>query len=564
MSIKFATSENDLLCEGDGVPFLRLKTKLAEFLGPSQIRSIDQNTFSLPLTSAALAASVFNNAHGSVPVELASQIESFQKHEEARQAAMNAVLQNQTSDLPEPWKGVLDPAQAIAVSAMTTPGLLGLCLFDEQGIGKTVMTMAAYDVLRERGDAERLVIIAPVTMMNGWKEEIDRFLPGKYKIVVLDGDAESKRKKILTNFDVLVCNFESVPPLLTLLKGVAGNKKTVLAVDESFNIKNEEAARSIAVRELRRNCVKGFVMCGTPAPNSSIDVIHQFDVADDGYTFAGFVPPRDEETLVDSVSERIEGRGAFVRRLKEEVLPFLPEKNFQVVSVAMSGRQADLYEEARNKLELTLKSMDNATFKKKLTTYFSQRAVLLQICACPEVVDPSFDDVSAKLTALDELVERIVEKEGKKMIIWSFYVASLQSVFDRYKRYSPVLLDGGSTASQRADSVRRFQTDPEVRICVANPAAAGAGVTLHAASDAAYISFSNQAAHFLQSIDRIHRRGQAAPSVDYHLIVCRDTIEESEVQRLRAKELRQHELLGDQVKWPSSLDEALSELTRHE
>jgi SNF2 family DNA or RNA helicase len=138
----------------------------------------------------------------------------------------------------------------------------------------------------------------------------------------------------------------------------------------------------------------------------------------------------------------------------------------------------------------------------------------------------------------------------------------LREIFHRYKKYSPILLDGGSSASQRSRDVDRFQNDPEVRICVANPAAAGAGITLHSASDAAYVSFSNQAAHFLQSIDRIHRRGQTALSTDYHIIICKGTIEEGEVQRLRDKEVRQHELLGDNVKWPNSLDEALVELTQ--
>lgn len=562
MPLSFLKKDNDLLCEGEGVPLLRLKTNLAEFLGSSQVRSLNSKSFSLPLSSAALASSVFEKALGAIPDQLKERIDTYKTHEIAREDAMRGVLENRGLRLDESWNDTLDPAQAIAVSAMITPGLLGLCLFDEQGIGKTVTTIAAYDILRQKEEVERLIIVCPVTMMKGWREEINKFLPGRYETVVLEGTAAEKRKKALSHFDVLVCNFESIPPLLLVLKGVAGSQKTVLAVDESFNVKNKEAGRSVAVRELRRSCVKGFVLCGTPAPNSSVDVIHQFDVADDGYAFAGFVTPKDEKELLERVSERIEGRGAFIRRLKEDVLPFLPEKNFEVLSVNMTGRQAALYEDARNKLEISLKSMDNAMFKRRLTTYFQQRAALLQICACPEAVDPSFSDESAKLIALDELVKKLVGTEGKKLIIWSFYVASLQNIFYRYKAYSPVLLDGSSTASERAEAVHRFQNDPNVRICVANPAAAGAGITLHAASDAVYVSFSNQAAHFLQSVDRIHRRGQTASSVDYHLLVCRGTIEETEVQRLRAKELSQHELLGDRVKWPNSLDEALSELSK--
>jgi len=561
MALIFKVQNSQFICEGEGMSFLQLKTKLSGFLGHGQITNLGPKAFSIPLIAAVAASSVFKETYGSVPAELAGETDIYEKHRMARDEAMKGVEEDKIAPLPAPWPGTLDPAQAIAVTAMTAEGLLGLCLFDEQGIGKTITALAAFDVLKERGDTDCLVIVCPVTMMGGWKSEIEKFLPGKYRVRTAEGSAEEKRKAVLSPFDVLICNFESVPPLLIALKGVLGARKATLAVDESFNVKNKEAFRSVAIRELRDYCVKGFVMCGTPAPNSAIDVISQFDIADSGYTFAGFVPPKDEEDRTQRINERIAQRGAYVRRLKEEVLPMLPAKDFKLVSIVLSGRQAALYEEARGQLELSLKSMDNASFRKSLASYFQQRSALLQICACPEAVDPTYSDTSGKIIALDKLVEEIVERGQKKLIIWSFYKASLHSIMERYQKYSPVLLDGSSSAKERADSVHRFQTDPNVRICVANPAAAGAGVTLHSASDAAYVSFSNQAAHFLQSLDRIHRRGQTADNVNYHLLVCRGTIEETEVQRLRQKEVRQHELLGDETKWPNSLDEALAELT---
>lgn len=561
MSFNFKIQNSQLLCEGEGVSFLRLKTSLSGFLGHGQIITLGKKTFSLPVISAVTASSVFKEVCGKIPEELIGETAVYDRHRVARDAAMQGVLENKVLTLEIPWPEILDPAQAVAVSAMTTEGLLGLCLFDEQGIGKTVTALAAFDILKQRSQTDCLVIVCPVTMMGGWKKELEKFLPGKYLIKTAEGSAEEKRKAVLSSFDVLICNFESIPSLLVALKGVLGTKKATLVVDESFNVKNKEAFRSVAVRTLRDSCVKGFVMCGTPAPNSAIDVISQFDIADSGYTFAGFIPSKDEGERTRRINERIDQRGAYVRRLKEEVLPMLPEKNFNLVLITMTGRQAALYEEARQRLELSLKSMDNTTFRKSLTTYFQQRSALLQICACPEAVDPTFSDTSAKLDALDKLVEKVVENGNKKLVIWSFYRASLQSIMERYKKYSPVLLDGSSSAKERSESVQHFQNNPEVRVCVANPAAAGAGITLHSASDAAYVSFSNQAAHFLQSLDRIHRRGQRAENVNYHLLVCRGTIEETEVQRLRQKEVRQHELLGDEAKWPNSLDEALAELT---
>jgi SNF2 family DNA or RNA helicase len=95
-------------------------------------------------------------------------------------------------------------------------------------------------------------------------------------------------------------------------------------------------------------------------------------------------------------------------------------------------------------------------------------------------------------------------------------------------------------------------------LMVANPAAAGAGLTLHRARFAIYESMSNQAAHYLQSLDRIHRRGQERP-VEYLVVLGKDTIEEQEYDRLLAKESSAQQLLGDVVEPPMMRTAMLSE-----
>ena len=165
--------------------------------------------------------------------------------------------------------------------------------------------------------------------------------------------------------------------------------------------------------------------------------------------------------------------------------------------------------------------------------------------------------------ALDDLLERLIS-QGRKVVLWSYYRKSIDEIHDRYLKYNPVRIDGSITSSSaRKDAVNLFQNDPTTMLFIGNPAAAGAGITLHAAYDAVYVSYSNQAAHYLQSLDRIHRRGQVSDEVNYYLLICQDTIEETEIVRLRGKELRQHDLLSDHIPWPTSLDDALDELNSH-
>src|SRR5260370_35741941 len=86
----------------------------------------------------------------------------------------------------------------------------------------------------------------------------------------------------------------------------------------------------------------------------------------------------------------------------------------------------------------------------------------------------------------------------------------------------------------RGDSVRCFQQGGFFFCFVGNPAAAGAGLNLHRARIAIYESFSNQAAHYMQSLDRIHRRGQER-NVENLWLICRGPIEGAENCKLYAK-----------------------------
>ena len=65
---------------------------------------------------------------------------------------------------------------------------------------------------------------------------------------------------------------------------------------------------------------------------------------------------------------------------------------------------------------------------------------------------------------------------------------------DRYAQSEPFFTTQVSDVAERREAVRRFQQDADARIFVANPAAAGAGLTLHSARIAIYESLSNQAA----------------------------------------------------------------------
>ena len=541
-----------------GIQLLSLRAAIARRIRASV--ALDASGISFPLSYLAQIEDLLGNAERDDETQAA--MERIRLHSLARETALARVGHAHDLSLSGDWNKILEPAQSAAVSAMTVPHLFGLCLFDEQGSGKTVMTIAAFDELRGSGEVDAMIVVCPKSMASEWKKEVHRFLGAKLKVEVAEGDRSQRFETSQLPFDVLVSNFEGIEPMAVSLIASAATRKYLLVVDESYYLKNSESMRSATVARLRPSCSRCFVLCGTPAPNSAHDLINQFDLADLGFTFSGFVRSANANHDWPLIANLVEGRGVCIRRLKTEILNHVPEKHFHVMRVPLSGRQAMLYEKARSELLLELRSLNDESFKRKLMSYFQRRSVLLQICSSPGAIDPTFTEVPAKYKTLDILLSNLIS-QNRKVVVWSFYRSSLDEMMARYSNYNPVRIDGSISSEGRSAAVREFQENPTRMLFVGNPAAAGSGITLHAAYDAVYLSYSNQAAHYLQSLDRIHRRGQVSDEVNYHLLVCTGTIEEAEIVRLRGKEVRQHDLLGDQVAFPSTLDDALAELGGH-
>lgn len=441
--------------------------------------------------------------------------------------------------------GTLDDHQAVNVALLTTPGTWGGCVFDEQGTGKTVTLIAAFDVLVERGLTDTLLVVAPKSMIAEWRQEFGRFTGDLYKVVVAEGDRRAKAQSLFTGSDVVVVNYETLLTLGEELVRLARRTRLALAIDESFNVKNPEASRSQAAARLREWCTHAFVLCGTPAPNSAADVVAQFDLVDFGHTFIGLKLDKDRSVAAGQVGGRLEQRGLYVRNVKAVVLPDLPPKSFTEVEVDLAPQQRAAYDAAFDDLILDLQRVDDETYARQIQSFLERRAALLRICADPAPLIPGYDELPAKILALDDLLGHLVGELDEKVIVWSFYRSSLDRIAARYGQMGLVRIDGSITdPAERRQAVRRFQEDPAVSIFLGNPAAAGAGLTLHSARYAVYESLSNQAAHYLQSLDRIHRRGQDR-DVRYVMLLARGTVEEVEYARLRNKADAQADLLGD-------------------
>lgn len=456
----------------------------------------------------------------------------------------------------------LDNHQIVNVAAMTVPNGFGLCVFDEQGAGKTVTTIYAYDVLVKRNEVDIALIVAPKSMVGEWPKDIKRFKNDLYKISTISGSPSEKRVALSSNADIYITNYETTVNMEVELTALLRKyrKRCILVVDESFFIKNPDSKRTQSLRRLRGWCGRAFVLCGTPAPNSPADLVEQFNFVDLGLTFEDVDLPDDRIQALPIVRNAINERGLYLRHLKQDVLPDLPDKRFHTIYVPMAQEQKQIYQQTLQGYIRDLNSIDEDSFRKQITHFLAKRSALLQICSNPSSVVSNYNEIPAKQLVLDEILEDLINIKGEKVVLWSYYRHSIEALFKRYSKYKPVRYDGSVTSiEERKNGVNSFQqADSPSRLFIGNPAAAGAGLTLHQAKFAIYESFSDQAAHYLQSLDRIHRRGQVK-DVDYIILLADKSIEVKQYQTLQTKEVAARNLLGDIINEPYSRDLLLNE-----
>jgi SNF2 family DNA or RNA helicase len=138
-------------------------------------------------------------------------------------------------------------------------------------------------------------------------------------------------------------------------------------------------------------------------------------------------------------------------------------------------------------------------------------------------------------------------------LIWTSFVANVELIAQRLTDLGAVYIHGGVDAGDEDDEetregkIKAFHDDKSIRVMVANPAAACEGISLHKiCQNAIYVDRTFNAAHYLQSEDRIHRLGlekHQSPTIE--ILECRATIDEIVRGRLNFKVDRMSAVLED-------------------
>lgn len=423
----------------------------------------------------------------------------------------------------------------------------GCILGDEMGLGKTLQVIALFGFILEHKSNIHFLVVAPVSLLENWKREINKFYPSM-KVLVHHGSARTGKYTDFLDYDVVITSYSNAQSDLSVLNMIKWDQ---VVLDEAQNIKNPYAKRTTAMKMLNRKM--GIAVTGTPFENHMTDIwsLMDFIIPDYFGTVGEF-----ERVFTDTIdaAEAIESfiSPVMLRRRVKDVAKDLPDRIDIPHPIIMTHEEAVYYDDGH-------KEMDKDPNLKDLSIDKIQR--LRMFCTHPmvynkdlRVTDPK--QVSTKYELLCELLEEIVASEEKSIIFTSFNKMNDLLVDDLKNRFNIYTncINGATRVEDRQNIIDEFSNIKGPAVLVLNPKAAGTGLNITAANHVIHYNLEWNPALEDQASARAYRRGQEK-TVFIHRLFYVNTIEEVINERIQLKrDLSDAAVIGNQGESNNSKD----------
>lgn len=470
------------------------------------------------------------------------------------------------------FTGTLLPYQIEAVEAMVDRKKM-LVAYD-LGLGKTVLTIAAIEKLKDLGEIQDAgIVICLSSLKYQWAEQIKKFTGGVAVPLVIDGSKSQRAKQYADaisgiGVDYVILNYEQIVNDWDYVSLLA---RGFVICDEATAIKSFKSKRSKHVKDIK-SPVK-FALTGTPIENGKPEelysimqfvdskVLGRFDLFDKTFIvrnqFGGVERYRNLATLSKTMAS------ASVRKRQQDpdVAPYLPDTIFaEPVLVEFDSAGAKLYKHiARELLNDLDEAVDSFGTSFDLFSHYtgektndvmdalkgkvmSKLTALRMLCDHPDLLMQSsttsgyvgqlkeaglLDKVTKfpKLAALKQYVDDFLnQNDDNKVVIFTSYVHMVWLIM-QHLGFTSAKYTGEMDAKQKEESKVWFQTDPDCRILVSSDAG-GYGVDLPQANLLINYDLPWNAGLALQRNGRIRRASSTWPSIVIQDFLMEGSIEE--------------------------------------
>lgn len=407
----------------------------------------------------------------------------------------------------------------------------GRCLLaDDMGLGKTIQTLT---FLRRNPESLPAAVVCPAALKWNWEREakVHIGMPAE----VLEGTKPPKRKRWIARHPLVILNYDILGPWLPYLKSLG--LRTVV-VEEAHYCKSRSAQRSKNTKELCRGVPYILALSGTPLVNRPAELWNILNILQPSlfpsfmkYAFEFCAPKMTPfgwdfrgASNLDKLN-RILRRECMVRRRKEDVLADLPEKQRNVIPLALS--RAKEYKDAEiDFIQWLRKNKGEAKARRAKRAERMVRMGYLKRLAA-----------ELKLPAVKEWTDLFLEDSEEKLVLFAIHKTIIKDLREHYHRQC-VVIDGSVTGRERQRAVDQFIKTKKTRILIGNIQAAGVGWSAKGVSNVAFAEIEWTPGATLQAEDRAHGlyRGKEGEHTSIHYLVARKTVEERLLRILQEKQ----------------------------
>lgn len=417
----------------------------------------------------------------------------------------------------------------------------GALLADDMGLGKTIQLLTFIArCLEDQPDLAPVLVVAPVALLENWREEIDKFFqPGALPATLLYGETlsglrvpqaaidEQLRQQGLTrllrkgwrgNARIVLTTYET---LRDLEFSLAAERWSIMVCDEAQKIKNPSA---MVTRAAKKQNVRFKIACtGTPVENTLTDLWCLFDFIQPGYlgSLSEFgsayrrpieAETDDEQVRIEALREKISLQ--LLRRTKAEVAKDLPSKHEQCHKLVISPMQLRHYGRVMTELKKAEPGRQHLQMIQVLRRVISN-PFAFNVAEAERATVEQILEHNPKMRWLIDALREIRKTHEKAIVFCEFrdLQRMIQRCVARLLDFHADIVNGDTSASasdanSRQKRIRRFQQAPGFGVIILSPLAVGFGVNIQAANHVIHFSRTWNPAKEDQATDRAYRIGQ--------------------------------------------------------
>lgn len=465
--------------------------------------------------------------------------------------------------MPEPTVR-LDPYQVTSVRWGLANPFAGIFL--DPGLGKTVIVLMIFWLLKRAGLVDWLLVVAPLRPCYlVWPEEVTKW-SFPFSVAILHG--KDKQRLVETKHDLYVVNYDGLDWLHPNIEVLRQHGRGWLVMDESTAVKHP--------RSLRHRLLKTMVECfsrrtgltGTPLPNGYMDLFGQVYMLDLGkrlgvfishYRTEHFSALRENGSVMSKEELKQEGGHKVARWVPSKQGKKFIDDALKDICLRFSDKELGLKAPKYNTIQVELPPDARRVYEQLESNFI----VAFESAGC--VLAPNAGALGIKLRQVcnggvknaegevielhtakaDALVALVEELSGSPLLVGYEFTADKDRFLKQlsYAGYTNIpVIAGGMKLVDEVANLKRFN-DGHVPVLLAQYQTVARGLNLQ--KSCRHVCLTGMLWDleiYLQFIRRVLRKGQTQ-IVGIHELVARGTRDEVVVKARKQKDITQAKFL---------------------